>query len=73
MKQNIKTWKNGDEHYFQTFYFQVMESPAPLNIPTPTPAPDRVGPVACLSGPLGFLLIEEMGKAIIFAYFTSRS
>ena len=26
--------------------------PAPLNMPTPTPAPDRGGPVACLSGPV---------------------
>ena len=27
-------------------YFQVREAPAPLNIATPTPAPDRGGPVA---------------------------
>ena len=27
-------------------------SPATLNIPTPTPAPDRGGPVACLGGPI---------------------
>ena len=33
------------------FYFQVRESPAPLSIPTPTPAPDQGGPVACLGGP----------------------
>ena len=26
---------------------QVRESPAALNIPTPTPAPDRGGPAAC--------------------------
>ena len=26
---------------YRLFYFQVRESPAPLNIPTPTPAPDR--------------------------------
>ena len=25
--------------------------PLPLNIPTPTPVPDRGGPVACLGGP----------------------
>ena len=30
------------------FYFQGRECPAPLNIPTPTLAPDRGGPVACL-------------------------
>ena len=34
------------------FYFQVMESTTPLNIPVPTPAPDRGGHVACLSGPI---------------------
>ena len=32
-------------------YFQARESPAPLNIPTPTLAPDQDGP-ACLSGPV---------------------
>ena len=37
-----KTW-NGD---LVTFVFQVRESPALLNIPTLTPAPDRLGPVA---------------------------
>ena len=26
---------------FEHSFFQLMESPAPLNIPTPTPAPDR--------------------------------
>ena len=26
----------------QLFYFQVRESPAPLNIPTPTPAPNHL-------------------------------
>ena len=26
----------------QLFYFQVRESPAPLNIPTPAPAPDHL-------------------------------
>ena len=31
------------------FHFQVWESPAPLNIPTPTPAPNRGGPVACMA------------------------
>ena len=34
------------------FHFQLRESPAPLNIPTSTPAPDWGGPVACLSGPV---------------------
>ena len=30
----------------------MRESPAPVNIPTPTPAPDRGGPVACQGGPV---------------------
>ena len=29
-------------------YFLIRESPAPLNIPTPSPAPDQGGLVACL-------------------------
>ena len=33
-----------------TFHFQVKDSPAPLNIPIPTPAPDWGGPVAWVSG-----------------------
>ena len=37
---------------FDPFYFQARESPAPLNTPTPTRAPDRGGPIACLSGPV---------------------
>ena len=37
--------------YFN-LYFQIREPPTPLNIPTPTPSPDRAGPVACLSGPI---------------------
>ena len=27
---------------YKLFYFQVRESPVPLNIPTPTPAPDHL-------------------------------
>ena len=42
-----------------SFYFQARESPAPLNIPLPTPAPDWGGPVACLSGPKFFWRIFE--------------
>ena len=34
---------------------QVKESPAHLNIPTPTPAPDHGGPVACPGGPVACL------------------
>ena len=32
--------------------FKYRNPPAPLNIPIPTPAPDRGGHVACLSGPV---------------------
>ena len=39
---------------YKLFYFQVRESPAPLNVPRPTPAPDRGGPVACPSGPVAY-------------------
>ena len=41
---------------YKLFYFQVKKSPAPLNIPTPTPAPNQSGPVACLSGPVALEL-----------------
>ena len=47
-------WEFGKS--YKLFYFQVKESPAPLNIPTPTPAPDRGGPVARLGGPAVFVL-----------------
>ena len=43
-------WQFGKS--YKLFYFQVRGSPVPLNIPTPTPAPDRGGPIACLSGPV---------------------
>ena len=36
----------------QLLYFQMREFPAPLNIPTPNPAPDQGGLVACLGGQL---------------------
>ena len=36
---------------FKSSCFQIRESPTPLNILTPTPAPDWGGPVACLGGP----------------------
>ena len=63
MKTNSKKWKvgkykNGNEcpwTIFKTFCFQVRESPTLLNIPTPTPASDRGGPVACLGGPVACL------------------
>ena len=36
--------------------FQVRDSPAPFNIPTPAPAPDWGGPVAPdRGGPVAFL------------------
>ena len=37
---------------FNVKTFQVRESPAPLKIPTLTPAPDQGGPVVCLGGPV---------------------
>ena len=43
-------WKFGKS--FKLFYFQMRESPAPFDIPTPTPAPDRGGLAACLDGPV---------------------
>ena len=41
--KNMK-WEFGKS--YKVFYFQVRKSPALLNIPTPTPAPDPGGPVA---------------------------
>ena len=41
----------GKSFFFYLWDFQ--ESTKPLKIPTPTPAPDRGGPVACLGGPAG--------------------
>ena len=34
--------------------WDFRETTTPLKIPTPTPAPNRGGPVACLSGPKSF-------------------
>ena len=48
------TTKNEKPISQDIFYFQVRESIAPLNIPTPTPAPDRAGPGACLGGPVAY-------------------
>ena len=50
--KNVKT-QLGNLTNKKFFYFEIRESPAPLNIPTPTPTPDWGGPVACLSGPSG--------------------
>ena len=52
-----RTWKLSN--VFET-YFQTRESPAPLNIPTPTPAPDRGGPIPCLSGPVISLYVPNI-------------
>ena len=38
LHQETKKQKSHDN---ELFHFQVTESPAPLNIPTPTPAPDH--------------------------------
>ena len=45
LKANMKHENIKDKQYVLS-YFQVRESPAPLNIPTATPAPDRGGSVA---------------------------
>ena len=47
---------------YKLFYFQVRESPAPHNIPTPSPAPDPGGPVACLGGPVAWALSDPVLK-----------
>ena len=50
--------KNNSEHdnaQISFILFLSKGTPAPLNIPTPTPAPDRGGPVACLGGPVACL------------------
>ena len=42
IQNTTKKNKNANEHWkIIFFYFQLRESPAPLNIPTPIPAPDR--------------------------------
>ena len=55
-QENIQ---NKIKHNNKKEHFQVRESPAPLNVPTHTPAPDRGGPVACLGGPVA--LDRELG------------
>ena len=47
--KSTKSWiwisylsKKHEMEFCQLFYFQVRESPAPLNIPTRTPAPDHL-------------------------------
>ena len=54
-KYKLKLKRKFEHVFLQLFYFQVRESPAPLNIPTSTPAPDRGGPVACLGGAVAYL------------------
>ena len=75
-------WKFGKS--YKLFYFQVTESPAPLNVPTPTLAPDRGGPIACVGGPvfvrtvfLGFivdyLLQDANALTNVVSIFKARS
>ena len=51
----------------------------PLKIPTPTPAPNRGGPVACLGGPVAcfgrdLAVHSSKCKGVVFeVYFTSKS
>ena len=56
--QKNMRWNFGTSYKLSNF--QERESPAPLNIPTPTRAPDRGGPVACLGGPVTLRLIETL-------------
>ena len=44
--QHARNQKPRNQEAKTLFHFQVRESPAPLNMPTPTLAPDRGGPVA---------------------------
>ena len=44
-------------------YFQIRESPAPLNIPTPTPAPDH--PL----GQLFFVFLASPHSYLLHAFF----
>ena len=69
LDMNFMSIKKHELEIWYSFYFQVRESPTTLNIPTPTPAPDRGGPVACLGGQkmtrllvdnvLGFVFCKE--------------
>ncbi len=43
-KNNKPKPKNKEPRNLKPVYFQVRESPAPLNIPTPTPAPWSLRP-----------------------------
>ena len=62
MIHNVEN-EDQERNTLNLFYFQVRESRAPLNIPTLTLAPDRGGPVACLSGPC--LGVKQTARPIL--------
>ena len=54
--------------YLEDQLFESLRSSnimVPSKVPSPTPAPDRGGPVACLGGPVACLQgpVEIMGKS----------
>ena len=49
---SMKNMKRKFGESCKLFYFQVRESPAPLNMPIPTCASDRGGAVACIGSPV---------------------
>ena len=54
------------------FHLEIRESTAPLNIPTPTPATDRGGPVACLSGSVAGAPKDHTNSSIEIQIWGSR-
>ena len=55
----------------QLFYFQVRESPAPLNIRTPTDTLDRGGPVARPGGRMARLACRRRFSSWLGISFTT--
>ena len=58
MKLKSKTQMNIDNNK----YFQARDPPTPLNIPTPTPAPDQGGSIACLGVPVACLGAPDLSR-----------
>ena len=56
----IKSMKRKCGKSSQLSYVQVGEYLSPINIPIPTPASDRGGPVACIGGPVPVCLSGAM-------------
>ena len=64
--KNSMKLKSGES--YQPFYFQVRESPTPLNIPIPTPASDQGGPVACIGGPAACIDAQKKRYSFEFGW-----